>query len=187
MENRSADFASFIAPGQFLPDRDEAAMKPVTRILLVDDEVTFLKTLKRHLRRKGFSLETAENGKKASMLIQEKAQEGKPFDLVISDMVMPNMGGLELLGWVQKRFPETSVILLTAFGEKDAVSNAIRPEFDGFGSKPITPEKMLTLIRNVSDNRRRTRSPAQKPEAAGSAGRFDEDEPANKKTRAKKR
>ncbi len=125
----------------------------IRRILVVDDEVTFLKTVHRHLRRRGYVLETAQNGKSASRLIEERAQNGNPFDLVISDVVMPDMNGLELLGWIKAQYPEISVILLTGFGEGDAVGRAVRPKVDGFGSKPITPEKMLNLIGRISRHR----------------------------------
>jgi two-component system response regulator HydG len=127
----------------------------IRRILLVDDEVTFLKTLKRHLKRKGFALETAGNGRDASRLIRQRGEAGEPFDLVITDVIMPDMDGIELLGWIKSTFPEVSVILLSGFGDGDAISDEIRPGIDTFAVKPITPEKMMGLIRKLTKQRER--------------------------------
>jgi DNA-binding NtrC family response regulator len=125
----------------------------IRHILLVDDEVTFLKTLMRHLKRKGFTLETAGNGREASRLIRQQAEAGNPFDLIITDVIMPDMDGIELLQWIKSDFPEISVILLSGFGDGDAISDAVRPGIDTFGVKPITPEKMMGLIRKLAPER----------------------------------
>ena len=111
----------------------------VERILLVDDEDVFLASIRRHLSREGFDLAVARNGREACRVIDARAREGRPIDLIITDMIMPEMGGMELLQRVQAVHADISVILLTGFGESDAVARAIRTGQDAYGSKPITP------------------------------------------------
>jgi len=126
---------------------------PIHRILLVDDEETFLTTVQRHLKRHGFFIETASNGLDASRRI-EACAELAPFDLVISDVVMPGMDGITLLNWIKRDRPETSVILLTGFGDGDLAAETVRPNVDTFGPKPITPDALMDLIHQVAAYRR---------------------------------
>jgi len=125
----------------------------IRRILLVDDEETFLTTVQRHLKRHGFFIETAVNGLEARRHI-EASSETAPFDLVISDVVMPGMDGISLLNWIKRDRPETSVILLTGFGDGDLAVKTVRPNIDTSGSKPITPDALMELIHQVAGYRR---------------------------------
>jgi DNA-binding NtrC family response regulator len=138
----------------------------IRRILLVDDEIEFASTLKRHLKREGFRLDMAHDGIAACQII-EKGSAGDPIkaiDLVITDVIMPNMNGFQLLRWIHEKYSEISVILLTGFGNNDTAFEAIRPEMDAFGKKPITPEKLMAIIRRIDLYRRDAgrRSPEKK-------------------------
>ncbi len=127
----------------------------IKHILVVDDEITFLQTLRRHLKREGFELETAADGGAACRKIRRQADQGHPFELVITDVLMPEVDGIQLLIWIQDRYPDTSVIVLTGFGDGDTVSRVVRPEIDGFGAKPITPQAMMALIARIDRYRNR--------------------------------
>ncbi|MFH2219688.1 MAG: response regulator, partial [Pseudomonadota bacterium] len=110
----------------------------IRRILLVDDEIEFANTLKRHLKREGFKTDIAHDGITACQII-EKDFGGTPIktiDLVITDVIMPNMGGFELLLWIHENYSEISVILLTGFGDNDTAFETMRPGMDAFGKKP---------------------------------------------------
>ena len=133
--------------------RDWDMVDNIRRILLVDDEETFLTTVQRHLKRHGFFIETAVNGLEARRHI-EASSETAPFDLVISDVVMPGMDGISLLNWIKRDRPETSVILLTGFGDGDLAVETVRPNIDTYGSKPITPDALMELIHQVAGYRR---------------------------------
>jgi len=99
------------------------------------------------LRREGFDTEIATDGSKALGIIKKTTANGlNPIDLVITDVIMPNMNGIELLRWIKKNRPLIPVILLTGFGDEDAAAQTVRPGCDQYGKKPITPGKLLKLI-----------------------------------------
>ena len=123
------------------------------RILVVDDEDVFLASIRRHLKREGFDLAVARNGCEACRVIDAWDREGRPFDLIITDVIMPEMDGMDLIQWVHATHADISVILLTGFGESDAIARAIRMGRDVHGSKPITPKGIMSLIRRVGGYR----------------------------------
>ena len=86
-------------------------MEPM-RILIVDDEAPIRDMLQKGLtQRGGFSVEVAQNGIEATEKIEKDV-----FDLVLTDLMMPGMDGLELLKTVKGTRPEVMVILMTAYG-----------------------------------------------------------------------
>ncbi len=123
----------------------------IQKILVVDDEPEFIKTVTRHLKREGFSLDSACDGMKALKKIEDSFLAGQPFDLVITDVVMPNMGGIELLRWIKQTRSEISVLVVSGFGYGELVTANIRPEKDCFYKKPLTPKKMLALIERIDE------------------------------------
>ena len=84
-------------------------MTPQTTILIVDDEVETRNLLQEIMEKEGYLVWAAQDGKQALDLL-----EGQAMDLVLSDIQMPLMNGIELLGNIRSRFPDTQVILLTA-------------------------------------------------------------------------
>lgn len=134
----------------------KTAYDTIRRVLIVDDEVEFVKTLKRHLKRQNFTLKTALDGSEALELMSRTAQEEGAFDLVVSDVVMPRMDGIQLLEKIKCEYPATSVLLLTGFGENAIADGAIRKEMDDFHQKPITPDEMLAAISHIDQIRRKS-------------------------------
>jgi DNA-binding NtrC family response regulator len=90
------------------------------RILLVDDEQSLLMTLAANLELDGFDVTTAENGQRALELFEETA-----FDLVLSDIRMPGMNGVDLFRRIRAARPECPVVLMTAFALEGLVQEAI--------------------------------------------------------------
>lgn len=101
------------------------------RILIVDDEAGLRNTLNELLKDR-FETFVAEDGAQALKLILEKS-----FDLIISDLKMPNLNGLELLAKVREVSPLSSFILMTAHGSIDGAVSAIQDGADDYLSKPI--------------------------------------------------
>lgn len=129
----------------------------IKHILIVDDEVEFAKSITRHLKRKGFDLRIAHDGLQALDQLDLAAQDKQTIDLVVSDVIMPNLDGIQLLKQIKSRYPLTSVILLTGFGENPVARGCVRDEMDDFYQKPIKPSEMLDLIERVDKKRRALR------------------------------
>jgi DNA-binding NtrC family response regulator len=116
-------------------------MKESRRILIIDDERPILLTLEALLGRHGFETETA-----ATAAAGLKALTNKPVSLVLLDLQLPDVQGLEILDQIKAQRPETPVIILTAH---DTLNNAIESIKRGayhFISKPYAPEELLSLI-----------------------------------------
>jgi CheY-like chemotaxis protein len=126
----------------------------IKRILIVDDEPEFVKTIQRHLRREGFSLDTASDGKMARERIELSFSEDNPVQLVITDVLMPRMDGIELMRWIRDSHPEISVLAVSGFADTIMSEKIIRPEMDEFCQKPFTPRKMMALLGKIGEKRR---------------------------------
>ncbi|UCC24350.1 MAG: response regulator [Gemmatimonadales bacterium] len=111
------------------------------RVLLVDDEEGVRHSWDRFLSGAGFAVSTAETGEHAIARLQTE-----PVDVVVSDLQMPGINGVELLEWMQDRRPETPFILITGYGNEE-VKRRVR-ELGGFGylDKPISPEALSAVI-----------------------------------------
>src|SRR4051812_923737 len=94
---------------------------PKPTILVVDDEPSIREFLQIMLKREKMNVETAANGK----LGFEKFQS-MPFDIVISDVQMPEMSGIELLGKIKEKDPDTVVMMITAFGSTESAVEAMK-------------------------------------------------------------
>src|SRR6202048_4136531 len=116
-------------------------MKESRRILIIDDERPILLTLEALLGRHGFETEAA-----ATAAAGLKALKSKAASLVLLDLQLPDVQGLEILDQIKAEWPEMPVIVLTAH---DTLNNAIESIKRGayhFVSKPYAPEELLSLV-----------------------------------------
>jgi PAS domain S-box-containing protein len=122
-------------------------------ILVVDDEPAILELVKNILVPAGYLVNTATNGKEALAAIQ-----AHPYDLVLTDMIMPQMGGMELVQYLRLHHPETLVIVFTGFASyQDAVDAVKLGAFD-YLPKPLQPEIIRHAIERALDYQRLLRS-----------------------------
>ena len=128
--------------------------KTIRRILVVDDESEFCKTIQRHLKRKGFLTEYALGGAEANQKIQNSFNSGNPFDLMIIDIIMPQMDGVELSQRIINDYSSVSILFITACNDFDMVKKIMRPIMDDHAKKPLTPLKMEELIGNLDYKRK---------------------------------
>lgn len=111
------------------------------QIHIVEDDVAFGKMLTSFLERKGFEVTVSLTGESARKSISENN-----FDLLITDLKLPDDSGLELLEFAQKTSPKTNVILMTAYSEVDTAVKAIKKGALDYISKPFRPEELLMII-----------------------------------------
>lgn len=123
------------------------------KLLIVDDNIEQLKSLKLALRAKGHSVSIADSGEKA---LSKLIAAGYKIDAVITDYAMPGMNGLELLASIKERDYFLPVIIMTAFGEKEVLISMLRHGCDGFIEKPFSIVQLvreLARIKLVADRR----------------------------------
>lgn len=119
----------------------------VKRILVVDDSKTLRELAAMTLEVMGDDIiETASDGLEAQRLIQEKS-----FDLVLTDLDMPHMGGDELIGWMksEERYRTIPVIVLTAGIDQVRLEIARKYQIQGLLEKPFQPAQLAEVVRQA--------------------------------------
>ncbi|MBN1612126.1 MAG: sigma-54-dependent Fis family transcriptional regulator [Polyangiaceae bacterium] len=116
------------------------------RILVVDDEANARNALAEILREEGYSVETAADGFKGLARFQESLP-----DLVLTDLKMPGMDGVELLGKVREIEPTMPVIVMTAYGAVDTAIRAMRAGAVDYLTKPINTDELLLVADRALD------------------------------------
>ncbi len=114
------------------------------RIMVIDDEAIVGKMLKTVLEQEGYAVEPFLSAEPA--LDRFKAE---PFDVVITDLKMKGIDGMEVLHTVKKARPATKVIMITAFASLDAAVEALRGEVDDFFPKPLKIKDLLACIKKL--------------------------------------
>jgi len=118
------------------------------RVLVVDDEPGVRKLLARILRARGYDVFETEDGPSALALM---ASAGRPMDLVVTDVLMPKMSGLQLAREVQTRWPTVKILLVSGYPHKDAGEpNHIDSTLPMLG-KPFTPTSIENAVRELLD------------------------------------
>lgn len=112
-------------------------------ILLVDDDTSLLKLLSLRLTSSGYTVTCAESGPQALQLLDDN------IDLMLTDLRMEGMDGLELFNQVQKRRPELPVVIITAHGSIPEAVKATQDGVFGFLTKPINREQLLETIESA--------------------------------------
>jgi two-component system NtrC family response regulator len=111
------------------------AMTP--RILVVDDDESLRRVTQVQLEQAGFSTQTAADGNEALAALQKA-----PAQLVITDLKMPGMSGLELLRRIRADYPEVVVVVITAYGTVESAVEAMRAGAYDYITKPVHPEEL---------------------------------------------
>jgi two-component system, NtrC family, response regulator AtoC len=116
------------------------------KVAVVDDESIALKQIGRILARHGYAVEVFDNPIQALERMQAVA-----FNIVMSDIHMPQLSGMELLERVKSGFPETEVILFTGYASIDNAVKAIKFGAFDYIEKPLTPDKILSTLKRAAD------------------------------------
>lgn len=115
------------------------------KVLLIDDEPILLVTVSDALAKAGYTVEMAENGQKGLMMFQEGS-----FDIVLLDMVMPDMSGMDILREIKGLYPQTIVVMITAHGTIEKAVEAMKLGVHDFIAKPFSLDELILKLQNIS-------------------------------------
>ena len=119
------------------------------RILVVDDDRELCETIIEILVDAGFAVSAAGSGEEALAILQ-----GQSYDLVLLDMIMPGLGGQEILPLLKRQAPRARVIMITAFATVENAVAAMRRGADDYLTKPFKVDELLTAVRRTLEEAR---------------------------------
>ena len=122
------------------------ASEQKNKILLVDDEQDLRDVLEISLLDFGYTVFTAENGKEALEIFKKE----NPI-IVLTDIKMPEMGGIELLSKIKNHNPDTEVIIITGHGYTDLAIESLKYEAIDFITKPISNDALEISLKRAND------------------------------------
>lgn len=124
-------------------------------ILVVDDEAPIRMTMGDMLRRRGYEVTTAENGEAALGLIYQR-----PFDLLLLDLKMPGLSGIDVARRAREHRPETAVIILTGHGSLDSATDGMHLQVFDYMLKTTSPREVLARIEAAVEQHRESQRKA---------------------------
>jgi DNA-binding NtrC family response regulator len=116
------------------------------KVLVIDDEPIVRISSKRALTPEGYEVTLADSGK-AGIDILEHAS----FDVILLDLKMPDMDGIEVLKVIMERWPGTKVIIVTGYSTVDTAVQALRLGAFNHIEKPFTPDSLITAVKEVCE------------------------------------
>lgn len=114
------------------------------KILVIDDEDIVRLSCSRTLVPEGYELKMAKNGQEGIKMLEEES-----FDLVLTDLKMPNMDGIEVLGTIKEKWPKTDVVIVTGYQTVETAVKAIKLGAFDYIEKPFTPDTLIATVSNV--------------------------------------
>jgi DNA-binding response OmpR family regulator len=133
------------------------ATEEPNKILVVDDSPQISKALSDLLSASGYSVRTAPSGERALQIL-----ESATFDLIITDLKMTGMTGIDLAKQVLQKTPGLPVVILTGFGDMDSVINALRLGVADYLKKPFSIDEVTSVVeREIAKSRSRQAAPAE--------------------------
>lgn len=119
----------------------------MAKILLIEDDVSFCKLLEKFLIKKGHTISNSYTATEARNAIKKEA-----FDLILTDLRLPDTDGIELMAEFKIVFPEVPVILMTGYSDVNTAVKAIKNGAADYISKPFNPDEVLLVISNALKN-----------------------------------
>jgi DNA-binding NtrC family response regulator len=116
-------------------------------ILLVDDDPEFRKAMKKMFEKSGYDVTVAADGQEGLDALSEKT-----FDLIISDLRMPNLNGMELMEELKRRKINLPVIFITAYGEVESYMDLMNLGAFEYINKPVKGQEILAVVRKALES-----------------------------------
>jgi DNA-binding NtrC family response regulator len=118
------------------------------KILVIDDEEIVRTSCNRTLAPAGFEVRLARNGVEGLKILEEET-----FDLVLTDLKMPDMDGIEVLSKIKEGWPAMEVIIITGYQTVDTAVKAIKLGAFDYIEKPFTPDGLITAVAKAFDHK----------------------------------
>ncbi len=132
------------------------------KILIVDDELIVIKSAERVLKSEGYSVEGALGGREAILKMGQDS-----FDLVFTDLKMPEVDGITLIRWIKKTKPDVGIVIITGYPSQDTIKEALELGIIDYVPKPFTPSVLLDVTERAVEWTK-----GRKPEEAKTAEEF---------------
>jgi YesN/AraC family two-component response regulator len=113
------------------------------KILIIDDNVMVRKLIRNIFRNEGYDIEEAENGIEGLEMVKQE-----PFHLIITDILMPKMEGLELIIHLKRDFPKIKIIAISG-GKPYYLYMAKKLGIEGVFTKPVDPNELLKAVKRI--------------------------------------
>ena len=133
-------------------------MSAEPKILVVDDELVVIKSAQRVLGSEGYDVEGALGGREAIL----KLEQGN-YDLVFTDLKMPEVDGITLIRWIKKAKPSIGILIITGYPSQDTIKEAIELGIIDYIPKPFTPSVLLDVTQRAVEWSRGGRPEEKKP------------------------
>jgi len=130
---------------------ENSANDTVLRVLLVDDDDAFRAALIEFLQVRGRQVRSCKDGQEAIRVLQE---EKEPFDVVITDLIMPAVGGLEVIRAAKNRHPETQVVVITGFASLETAIDSMRQGAYDYIAKPFKLVEVDLIVEKINERKK---------------------------------
>lgn len=138
-------------------------------VLIVDDETSVRESMEKVLKKAGYVTESAGSGTEAKVALSKR-----PFDVVLSDLMMPDGDGFDLLRDIKKKFPNIEVILLTGYGTIEKAVEAMKEGAYDFITKPVKKAIILSTVERAIEHQNLTQENKYLKSQLGKAEVYDE-------------
>ncbi len=116
------------------------------KILVVDDERIIVRSVQMILKAEGYDIEGASSGKDAILKMEQNS-----YNLVLTDLNMPEMDGISLIRWLKQNRPEVGVVILTGYPSQETIKEALELGIIDYVPKPFTPAVLLDVTQRAVD------------------------------------
>ncbi len=119
------------------------------KVLVIDDESIVRTSCKRILSPDGYEVRLASNAFEGIKMLEQEQ-----FDLVLTDLKMPDMDGISVLETIKQRWPQTQVIVITGYQTVDTAVKAIKLGAFDYIEKPFTPDALASAVASAMDSKK---------------------------------
>jgi len=130
---------------------ENSATDTLLRVLIVDDDDALRAALIEFLQLRGRQVRSCKDGQEAIRVLQE---ENEPYDVVITDLIMPSVGGLEVIRAAKERYAETQVVVITGFATLETAIDSMRQGAYDYIAKPFKLVEVDLIVEKISERKK---------------------------------